>query len=170
MKELIIDATREALHGIRDARFFRTERGFHGAFYCALMKSLSERELLTEDTLLEMEYQKSARHVLYERPDIVLHKPAEITGAAVSDNNYAVWALKRHASGEAAADDFGKLDSMFSVLKYPLGFFINIDASDHYLRSYEGPFPERLYGCAVWLDQGNPTVRLDSITRIRQSG
>ncbi len=165
MKDLIIDATREALRGVRDARFFKTERGFQGAFYCALMHCLNERGLIAEDTLLEMEYQKSARHGMHQRPDIVLHKPAEFTGAAVSGNNYAVWALKRHATAEAAAEDFTKLDEMFSVLRYALGFFINIDARDHHLTRYGGRYPERLHGCAIWLDQGIPTVRLDSMKR-----
>jgi hypothetical protein len=41
-----------------------------------------------------MEYQKSARQGLAQRPDIVFHIPAEVSGAAVTENNYEVWALK----------------------------------------------------------------------------
>ena len=158
MKESILDATREALLAVRGLRFYRTERGFHGRFYCALMESLDHRGFLNEETVLEMEYQKSARHGTHQRPDILLHTPAEVTGALVTHNNYAVWALKRHASIEVAREDFDKLDDMFRTLEYPLGIFINVDARENQIEHYCGSYRERLCGCAVWLDNGTPNV------------
>lgn len=122
------------------------------------MTSLDRRGVLNEETVLEMEYQKSARHGTYQRPDIVLHKPTEVTRASVTQNNFAVWALKRRASIEAAREDFDKLDAMFSTLQYPLGIFINVDTRENCTNHYRGPYRERLHGCAVWLDNGTPNV------------
>jgi hypothetical protein len=59
MNEQILAATIEALRAIREPRFFRTERGYHGRFYCALQTVLDSRGLLRNGTILEMEYQKS---------------------------------------------------------------------------------------------------------------
>jgi len=150
--DIIIAATDEALHQVVEPRFLRTERGFQGQFYCALQRILSERGLLDGGCILEMEYQKSARHGLRQRPDIVLHVPAEESGSGVVENNLAVWALKRHATPEAASQDFEKLDEMFKQLCYPLGIFVNIDAKKHFAESYRGEFAQRLRTVAVWLD------------------
>jgi hypothetical protein len=70
------------------------------------------------------------------------------------ENNYAVWALKRKANDDAAADDFWKLDQMFEKLCYPLGFFININSQNDKLELYNGPYADRLIGIAVWLEGG----------------
>ena len=157
MSDEIITATDAALRRVAEPRFLRTERGFQGQFYCALQRVLKERGLLREGRILEMEYQKSTRHGMSQRPDIVLHVPAEDSGAGMAENNFAVWALKRRATLAEARDDFVKLDEMFEQLCYPLGIFVNIDARDHFAASYDGRFPERVRAVAVWLDGGAVT-------------
>jgi len=137
---------------VAEPRFLRTERGFHGRFYSALHQVLEKKGLLENGRILEMEYQKSDRHGTGQRPDIVLHVPVEESGARVDENNYAVWALKRHATKREAIDDFDKLDVMFAALCYPLGIFVNIDARDHRAACYSGRFPERLRTVAVRRD------------------
>jgi hypothetical protein len=151
MSNQIVAATDEALRQVDAPRFLRTERGFQGEFYCALRRTLDRRGLLQGGRILEMEYQKSARHGMSQRPDIVLHVPAEESGAGVADNNFAVWALKRCATAGEAEEDFAKLDEMFEHLHYPLGIFVNIDAKNLFAASYHGRFPERLRTVAVWL-------------------
>ncbi|MBI4483116.1 MAG: hypothetical protein HY652_09520 [Acidobacteria bacterium] len=120
----VFKATEAALKSIRETRFFATERGYQGRFYCALQRELDRRGLLLADWVLEMEYQKSARHNLTQRPDIVLHIPAEVSGAVPQENNAAVWALKLRASQDEARGDCLKLNDLFRVLRYSVGFFI----------------------------------------------
>ena len=151
MTEAIVKATNEALVRLSEARFFQTERGFHGRFYCELQRALEETGLLKPPRILEMEYQKGSRHEMSQRPDIILHVPAEDSGAQVSDSNYAVWALKRRATKSKASEDFEKLNDMFYRLEYPLGIFVNIDAQDHMASEYSGSYQDRLYAVAVWL-------------------
>ena len=153
LRDEILTATDEALRQVTELRFLRTERGFQGKFYCALQQILDEMGLLEDERILEMEYQKSARHGMIQRPDIILHVPAEDSGAGVAENNFAVWALKRRATTSQARQDFARLDEMFERLCYPLGIFVNIDARDHFAASYDGGFPERLRTVAVWLDR-----------------
>jgi hypothetical protein len=117
---------------------------------------LEKKGLLRNGCILEMEYQKSHRHGTGQRPDIVLHVPAEESGAGVTENNYAVWALKRRATKSEAIEDFGKLDVMFGALCYPLGIFVNIDTRHHRAACYSGRFPERLRTVAV---RRNDTVK-----------
>jgi hypothetical protein len=64
-----------------------------------------------------------------------------------------VWAFKRNASPEFARADFVKLDEMFAVLNYPIGFFVNIASEHEWLEHYNGKYTDRLYGAYVWLDQ-----------------
>lgn len=148
----IIAATDEALRQVAEPRFLRTQRGFQGQFYCALQRALEGRDLLKNGRILEMEYQKSARHGMSQRPDIILHVPVEYSGRRVTSNNFAVWALKRHATRSKACEDFDKLDEMFEALCYTLGFFVNIDAKDNCATCYRGKFPDRLRTVAVWRD------------------
>ncbi len=149
MTDAIISATDEALRTVTEPRFLRSERGFQGRFYCALQRALESRGVLENVYILEMEYQKSARHGISQRPDIVLHMPAEDFGAAVDENNLAVWALKRQATEREAARDFEKLDEMFQALHYSVGIFVNIASADHFAAAYTGHFPERLRTVAV---------------------
>jgi hypothetical protein len=138
MRCQIVDATREALFSVRHPRFFRNERGYQGRFYCSLLAELESRDLLNDQRIIEMEYQKGSRHGTAQRPDIIFHIPAEVSGAEVRENNYAVWALKPAASVDVARTDFDKLDVMLQDLNYPLGIFINIRSEAHHLQSYRG--------------------------------
>src|SRR3989442_11784166 len=83
MRTAILDATALALRALTHPRFLRSERAYQGRIYCALQEELDRRGVLQDGIILEMEYQKSARHGLTQRPDIILHAPAEETGAAV---------------------------------------------------------------------------------------
>ncbi|MEX2493215.1 MAG: hypothetical protein WD425_15795 [Nitrospirales bacterium] len=94
MREALITATEAAIRAVGAARFFETERGFHGRFYCALQAELDRAGLIANGAILEMEYQKSERHDMVQRPDIVFHIPAEHSGAGARAYNFAVWALK----------------------------------------------------------------------------
>ena len=151
MREALIAATEAAIRSVDAARFFQTERGFHGRFYCPLQAELDRVGLIAGGAILEMEYQKSARHGLGQRPDIVFHIPAEHSDAGVRANNFAVWALKRRATTIEARDDFDKLDQMFDALEYPLGFFVNIDATDPMREHYTGIYRPRLVAVAAQL-------------------
>jgi choline dehydrogenase-like flavoprotein len=152
MRDLLISATEAAICNVDATRFFQTERGFHGRFYCALQEQIDHAGLIANGAILEMEYQKSARHGLGQRPDIIFHIPAEHSHAAVNANNFAVWALKRRASAADARNDFVKLDQMFDTLHYRRGFFVNIDATDPMREHYTGIHGDRLVTVAVSLD------------------
>ena len=156
--EEVLAATVEALRNVDDPRFFRTERGYHGRFYCTLQAALDRKRQLINGVILEMEYQKSNRHGIAQRPDIILHIPAEESGASVRGNNFAVFALKRRASPADAIADFGKLDEMCERLDYPLAIFINVDSERHYREEYTGPFPDRLHTFGVVLANAAPKI------------
>ncbi len=149
MQHLIIESTISALTAITAPRFFKSERGYQGVFYCKLYEEFENRGLVNEDQIIEMEYQKSARHGLSQRPDIIFHIPVEHSSADIVENNFAVWALKPRANAAAAQEDFEKLDEMFEVLNYPLGFFVNINTEQHHLDLYKGNFKDRLVGFSV---------------------
>jgi hypothetical protein len=151
MRDAVINATEAAIRAVDAARFFQTERGFHGRFYCALQEQLDRAGLMTNGAILEMEYQKSSRHHLTQRPDVVFHIPAEHSGASVQANHFAVWALKRRASIADAQLDFVRLDEMFSALMYPIGFFVNIDAIDPMRQHYTGAYRVRVAAVAARL-------------------
>ncbi|MFC2077968.1 hypothetical protein ACFLTM_04090 [Candidatus Bipolaricaulota bacterium] len=159
MERLVIQATTEALLSVRNQRFFKSERGYQGRFYCCLQAELEKHGFLQDDDIIEMEYQKGERHDLGQRPDIIFHVPAEISRAPVTENNYAVWALKIGANARKAKEDFDKLDQMFSRLHYPLGIFINIGSEKHHLDAYDGPYAERIHAFAVSLLGGAITVQ-----------
>lgn len=154
----ILRATVDALHQIRETRFYSTERGYQGRFYCALQKELMDRGFVDGNCILEQGYHRSAMGGEYQRPDIVLHVPAEDSGAPAGANNFGVWALKRAANTTSAQDDFNKLDGMFHTLNYPLGVFINLDSDQHHFSAYTGPFTERLFCAAVQLVRGGVAI------------
>ena len=151
MRRELISATESAIRAVDAERFFQTERGFQGRFYCALQAELDRLGLLVNGAILELEHQKSARHGLSQRPDIVFHIPNEHSRTGVTSNNFAVWALKRKATPKDARDDFTKLDAMFEILHYPFGFFVNIDAVDPMRQHYEGRHSTRLAAVAAKL-------------------
>jgi hypothetical protein len=158
MQQFLIDATERALKSVTSERFFQTERGFHGRFYCALQHQLDKEKLLPDGAILEMEYQKSARHGTNQRPDIILHVPVEYSNESVQANNFAVWALKRKATENDALEDFTKLDQMFNSLHYPMGFFINIDSNKPMNNHYTGEHKDKLVAVAVSLVNSNVEI------------
>jgi hypothetical protein len=159
MQRTLTDATEAAIRAVNAERFFETERGFHGRFYCALQEQLDQAGLIKNGAILEMEYQKSSRHGLWQRPDIIFHVPGEYSGRDVRDNNFAVWALKRRASVAEALADFNLLDEMFEALTYPVGFFLNIDCLDTMRQHYKGRHGDRLSAVAAKLEDGKVEVR-----------
>lgn len=158
LRTLVVEATRAALNAVREPRFYATERGYHGRLYCALQAEFERRGWPAPGAILEIEYQKSERHNAYQRPDIVLHVPVSDTQTSVSESNFAVWVLKRAARVPDATDDFAKLDEMFDALDYPLGFFINVDASNPLRSHYTGRHESRLYAAAVALSSAGIEV------------
>lgn len=154
MREALIVATNAAIRCVDASRYFQTERGFQGRFYCALQAELDRLGLVRSGAILEMEYQKSSRHKLVQRPDIVFHVPTDYSGEGVKANNYAVWALKRHATVAEAQEDFEKLDQMLDKLEYSLGFFLNIDSSEPMNQHYYGPYRSRIVMIAACRGDG----------------
>ena len=154
MRATIIEATIAALSLVTNPRLFYTERGYQGVFFCELQRILQEKGIVDGFCILEMEYQKGSRHITRQRPDIILHVPVEVSGGDVTENNFAVWALKRGANAKRATEDFRKLDEMFRLLNYPLGFFVNIASMSHHIERYKCNFQERLVGMAVNLIEG----------------
>jgi hypothetical protein len=150
MRRMILEATAKALREVTHPRFFRSERGYQGRFYCALQGELDRRCCFLEDGfILEMEYQKGERQKMRQRPDIILHSPAEESGASVRDNNLAAFYLKLRATPNRALEDFGKIDEIFKGLQYPLSIFINIGSQLHHLDQYRGHFRDLIHAFAV---------------------
>ena len=158
MRDGLIRATDAAIRAVAHPRFFDTELAFHGAFYHALQLELDQARIQPAGSILEIEHQKSKRHGIRQRPDIILHVPA-VRGVSVKNNNYAVWALKSRASVKKAQADFVLLDEMFKELDYPLGFFINIGSLDPMLQHYNGKHHDRIVAVAATYDNGEPNVR-----------
>lgn len=121
---------------------------------CALQRILERGGFPRPGRNLGMEYQKSDRYGLSQRPDIILHIPADEENARVTENNVAVWALKRRDSSQHVREDFDKFDEMFETLNYLLGIFVNFDAQQHFGNLYDGRFPKRVRTVAAWLQRG----------------
>jgi hypothetical protein len=153
-----IECTIAALRSVKNPRYLATERGYHGAFYCALRSALEAQGILSDKVILEMEYQKSSRHGTTQRPDIILHIPTEVSNLPVTENNFCVWALKRGAKRASALDDFWKLDEMCEELRYRLAVFVNIGASRTWLDVYSGPYRQRIHAMAYTGGKGEQIV------------
>ena len=126
-------------------------------------EQLDQAGLITRGAILEMEYQKSSRHGIRQRPDIIFHIPAEHSRASVRENNFAVWALKRRASSADALADFDLLDEMFEALSIAhSGFFLNIDSADTMRQHYHGRHGNRLAAVAATLVDGRVQVNWDT--------
>jgi hypothetical protein len=155
------DITLSVLHSVNALRFWRTERGFHGEFHAILRSHLKMARIIRGDCpLLEQEYQKSGRHDTNQRPDSVLHIPAEDYNLSESEGNFAVWAFKYNASEPGAKEDLSKLEGMISGLRYQIGFFINIQARNTYVRFRPTRLGRRLVCIATWRDD-NGQVKME---------
>lgn len=150
--EAIIYALREKVH----PRFFETERGYQAEFYSILRQKLKEHS--SAEFILEQEYQKQrGQHKTRQRPDIILHTPAQGT-TSPRENNFAAIAFKLKANINTAQSDFEKLDEMFEVLNYKLGIFINVNSQEHYLRAYAGNYKSSIHSFAVRIEDSKPMV------------
>jgi hypothetical protein len=164
----LVEATESAARRVWHQRFFQTERGYQGILYYFLTEELRERGLLElgGDRILEIEDQKRFNTPgMKRRPDIVFHTPA-VAGGNARNDNYAVWAVKGHGDEDDAVSDFEKLDVMVSRLHYPVGIFINVGLPYDFVRAYQGPFAERLYGMTVTEHMRPLDVRLRKFSEI----
>ncbi len=141
----ILIAIRESLQAISNPHFYSDERAYQGELIAELRNRLNDMEI-DDGALVQQEYQKRMKdHGFNIRPDIIIHIPFEDAGFATRDEgNFVVFELKRHATEAAALGDYEKLSSMCEILNYPLGVFINIDASETYFDSFEGDMKQRL--------------------------
>jgi len=152
-RDLIKQITLDCIAQVTSPRFFASERGYGGELARHLGNALEPLGLFQTNAIIEQEAQKSwKKHKTGQRPDIIFHVPAEVSGASVFKNNFVAWALKVRATKKKAADDFNKLDAMFEKLGYPLGFFINIDSDDSMRHCYTGAHRKRLMCVGVYRD------------------
>ena len=155
MVELVI----EALGGVRNSRFFETERGYQGDLIANLKRVLdahqSEYEILDmNEVIVEQEYQKTLeRHGLRYRPDIIVHRPATGDGD-VREGNVCILECKLEATVHQARQDFRKMDQFFEVLHYRQEIFININSENAFGEEYNGEFRERIHFFAASENQG----------------
>ncbi len=150
---IITATTLKAVSLVRNPRYFRTERGYQGAFLAALGNELTAAGVVGHGVIPEEEYQKTfGRHGITDRPDIIVHIPTAPSSDSVRTGNLAVYALKLQASADDAKDDFDKIDRIISHLNYAQAFFININSSESYLAEYSGPFNKKIHFISVLPD------------------
>lgn len=154
--EQVLAGVRVALRGIAAPRLFETERGYQGALLGQLERSLQ----LPARVIVEQEYQKQAgRHGLTIRPDIIIHEPFDpARHRDRRDGNVAIIELKLRATAAEAAGDFNSLASMLNVLHYPLGIFINVDATATHAELVPPDIRGRVVCFAVALRDGSVTL------------
>jgi len=142
----LVTITFEAITRVKHPRFWETERGFHGEFHAILREILVAEGIIRYlGPILEQEYQKSERHGISQRPDSILHMPAKQWGLRRDEGNFAVWAFKYQSTRAEAVEDFRRLDEMFSHLRYPLGFFLNVSNDRTFEDAYRGQHAERIH-------------------------
>lgn len=128
--ETFLGIVQESLRAIVEPRFYKTERGFQGQLLVELSRRLPDY-LFQSHAVIEQEHQKTVqKHNLKIRPDIIIHQPFDSAiHTSRRDGNFAVIALKLKAGPKRATEDFVSLQSMLTVLHYPIGIFINISHS-----------------------------------------
>ena len=148
----------ECLGGVRQARFFETERGYQGELLAELRARLTRADL-PGGAIVEQEYQKRLpEHGIKVRPDLIIHLPTP-PGGNRRRGNFAVFELKLRAGKNQAREDFANLDAVLSALDYPLGVFVNIASNETHAAQYGGPFRARLHFFAVRRAAGQVQVR-----------
>jgi hypothetical protein len=76
------------------------------------------------------------------------------------EDNFVVFAFKKNADKDTAKDDFEKLDIMFKELKYPIGFFININGYPNIsLENYEGNYKNRIHELSNKMESSKLYIR-----------
>jgi len=152
----VLIGVRTSLHAIQAPRLFETERGYQGALLGQLERHLN----LPARVIVEQEYQKKAGcHALKIRPDIIIHEPFDPERYVDrAEGNIAVVELKLRATAAEAAEDFNNLDLMLTVLRYPLGIFINIGDTRTWFEAAPKPLRSRLACFAVALKENSVVV------------
>jgi hypothetical protein len=157
-----------SLAKIKDPTLFADERGYQGE-----LKSRLDRELalgIQEDDFaapqVREEYQKRAElHGITLRPDIIIHVPYERgVSPTRKHDNYMVILLKRAAGRTKALKNFQSLETICSVLEYPVGVSINVSRSDLWLPEFPTEIPSSftLHEIAVSLVDGKPEIQIAS--------
>ena len=137
---------------MENSRYFETERGYQGALIAELQNELTSFNW--DNAIIEQEYQKRIRpHGIRVRPDIIIHVPFNSDEHNTrGEGNFVVFELKLNARENAALTDLENLSQMCSLLNYPLGVFININASSTHLDKYDGENKDKLVGYSVNLN------------------
>lgn len=158
MSELI-RFIKESLNEIVDSRFYETERGFQGALLSNISKRISEDRF--KGWIVEQEYQKTLPyHGIKTRPDIIIHEPFNgINYPSRKGGNFIVIELKLNASKLRAIRDYEHIAEFCELLSYPKGIFININTSETYFQSYDGPHKEKIHAFAVQLKNGKVEIK-----------
>jgi len=143
-----------------------TERGYQGQLAAEIDKLIDGETGGIERLLVEQEYQKTAKvHGITLRPDIIVHIPFD-RGVSPSrqHDNHLVILLKLSASKKKAEEDFAKLETICSVLHYPIGAFVNIASLDLWLPKYRRRSHEHfvLHEIAVHLKNAEPKILVSS--------
>lgn len=136
VSEDLIHSIAEALKSVTSTRFFRTERGFQGQFHVGLNRLLTERGIISNQTIIEEEYQKTFRnHGIPHRPDLIIHIPFE-TGLTENrkEGNFVAFEFGLQAGERKAIECFNKLDDYITFLNYQLGIFVNINDTRSFIR------------------------------------
>ncbi len=151
-----------AISRIREPRLFSTERGYQGHLAAELDKLLEGEPNSIARPLIEEEYQKTADiHGITLRPDIIVHIPFERgVSPTRQHDNHLVILLNLAAKQKEAGKDFTSLETICSVLHYPVGVFVNIASSDLWLPSYKRQFDQSftLHEIAVQLHDTEPRL------------
>lgn len=115
----LLDAIKKSLRAVTHSRYFKTERGFQGAFQAQLVQCLPSLQI--EGAIIEEEYQKRMRdHGIIIRPDIIVHVPFDPTiHKSRRQGNFVVFELKLSPGERQAQEDYRHLASMCEVLNYP---------------------------------------------------
>jgi hypothetical protein len=135
MSAALVDVIVQAIKQIRNRRFYCSERGFQGELKSSLDNLLRKRHLFSDRAIIEEEYQKTIRyHHISHRPDLIVHIPFEegIAGSR-EEGNFVALEIKMRAGRDDAISDFSKLDDYITLLKYPLGIFINMNSEESFI-------------------------------------
>lgn len=165
----LIEIIRNSLLSITHPRFYDTERGFQGELLAEIRKRIPELHGL--DVIIEQEHQKRlAEHGLTIRPDMIIHVPFQAgRHQSRTEENYAVFELKKKSTKVAALKDFKNLAQMCALLNYALAIFINIGSEETFIEYYNGPHKEKIYACSVWLSKDGQVNINESYTSTSES-
>ena len=162
--DTLIQTIRDSLLGIKNPRFYETERGFQGELNAELRSRLPELEL--EGAVVEQEYQKRMKdHGFRIRPDLIIHVPFEGAGfERRSEGNFVVVEIKHRARRSRAKDDYQNLSRMCHELGYRMAIFINIDSDETFIDECLHQAQGVIYAFAVKLVNGEVQIKEETGT------